>query len=203
MSSLKVNEESVGTDTRSRILAAAADLLPRFTIAKLTMEDVARANGIARQTVYKHFRSKDDLVAELIARELRSNHAAVLGELARKKPTSARFADLFLSQLAVGRQFSLIDPVLDPAVAPRMAELIFGVPVVLDALEEIWFPILTRYMAAGVVRPDLDKAKIVRWITYQQFWLITHPDVLAKNDAELAEYVREFAVAGMLVNTTK
>jgi len=194
----KVREEQAESDTRSRILAAAAELLPRFTIAKLTMEDVARANGIARQTVYKHFKSKDDLVAELIAMELSSNHAALLGELARKRPSAARFADMFIAQLQVGRQFSLIDPVLDPAIAPRMAELIFGVPVILDALEEIWFPILERYTAAGVVREGLDPARIVRWITYQQFWLITHPEVLAKNDAELAEYVREFIVAGIL-----
>ena len=199
----KVREEQAESDTRSRILAAAAELLPRFTIAKLTMEDVARANGIARQTVYKHFKSKDDLVAELIAMELSSNHAALLGGLARKRPSAARFADMFIAQLQVGRQFSLIDPVLDPAIAPRMAELIFGVPVVLDTLEEIWLPILERYTAAGVIREGLDPARIVRWITYQQFWLITHPEVLAKNDAELAEYVREFIVAGILNPASK
>lgn len=203
MTSSKVSDELTETDMRSRILAAAAELLPRFTIAKLTMEDVARANGIARQTVYKHFRSKDDLVAELIAAELRSNHAAVLGGLVRKRPTATRFSELFLAQLAVGRQFSLIDPMLDPAVAPRMAELIFGVPTVLKALEEIWFPILDRYAAAGVVRADLDNARIVRWITYQQFWLITHPEVLAQSDAELGEYVREFIVAGIVQSRVK
>jgi len=185
-------------DLRSRILAAAAELLPRFTIAKLTMEDVARATGIARQTVYKHFRSKDDLVAELIAMELRANHAPAMRELAKGRATRERFARLFIAQLDVGRQFPLIDPVLDPSVGPRMAELIFGVPVILETLEEIWLPILSKYAEAEVVRPELDPRKIVRWITYQQFWLITHPEVLAKNDAELEAYVRDFIVSGIL-----
>jgi AcrR family transcriptional regulator len=185
-------------DTRGRILAAAAELLPRFTIAKLTMEDVARAVGISRQTVYKHFRSKDDLVAELIAMELRTNHAPVMRDLARKEPSAAGLVDLFMAQLNVGRQFPLIDPVLDPAIAPRMAELIFGVPAVLEALEEIWLPILGKYADAGVIRSGVDHRQIVRWITYQQFWLITHAEVLAKNDAELDAYVAGFVLGGVV-----
>jgi AcrR family transcriptional regulator len=184
-------------DTRDRIMGAAAELLPRFTIAKLTMEDIARAAGISRQTVYKHFKSKDDLVAELIAMELRANHAPLMRDLARLKPSVDQFGRLFLEQLKVGRQFSLIEPVLDPMIAPRMAELVFGVPAVLEALEEIWLPILGRYSDAGVIRAGLDHRRIVRWITYQQFWLITHPDVLAKNDAELTAYIDDFIIGGI------
>ena len=186
------------TDTRARIMEAAAELLPRFTIAKLSMEDVARAAGIARQTVYKHFRSKDELVAEIIAAELRANHAPLMRDLARHKATSRRFVELFMAQLDVGRQFPLIDPVLDPLIAPRMAELIFGMPVILQALEEIWLPILGKYADAEVLRHGLDHRQIVRWITYQQFWLITHPEVLAKNDTELEMYVRQFMLSGLL-----
>ncbi|KRC53788.1 hypothetical protein ASE19_06725 [Nocardioides sp. Root79] len=185
-------------DTRARIMEAAAELLPRFTIAKLSMEDVARATGIARQTVYKHFRSKDELVAEIIAAELRAKHGPLMRDLARHKATKRRLVELFMAQLDVGRQFPLIDPVLDPQIAPRMAELIFGIPVILEALEEIWLPILGKYADAGVLRPDLDHRQIVRWITYQQFWLITHPEVLAKNDAELEVYVSHFMLSGIL-----
>lgn len=185
-------------DTRSRILAAAAELLPRFTIAKLTMEDVARATGISRQTVYKHFHSKDDLVGELLAMELRTSHAPLMRKLGRQKPTAQHLAQMFMAQLDVGRQFPLIAPVLDPLIAPRMAELVFGVPVVLEALEEIWLPILGKYADAGVIRPALDHRQIVRWITYQQFWLITHPEVLAKNDAELEVYIKYFIVGGIV-----
>lgn len=185
-------------DTRGRIMSAAAELLPRFTIAKLTMEDVARAAGMSRQTVYKHFRGKDDLIAEIIAMELRANHAPLMRDLARKEPGVERLTDLFMAQLNVGRQFPLVDPVLDPAIAPRMAEVIFGVPVVLEALEEIWLPILGKYADAGVIRPGVEHRQIVRWVTYQQFWLITHPEVLAKSDDDLKAYVRDFILGGFV-----
>lgn len=196
---MKVNEVAPGvTDTRGRILAAAAELLPRFTVAKLTMEDVARAVGITRQTVYKHFRGKDELVGELIALELRERHAPLMRKLGRRKPSAKNFAEMFLAQLEVGRTFPLMDPVLDPAIGPRMAELIFGVDVVLETLEGVWFPILERYAQAGVLRAGRDFKQIVRWITYQQFWLVTHPNVLAADDRELQTYVEQFIVGGIV-----
>lgn len=196
---MKVNEVAPGvTDTRGRILAAAAELLPRFTVAKLTMEDVARAVGITRQTVYKHFRGKDELVGELIALELRERHAPLMRKLGRRKPSAKNFAEMFLAQLEVGRTFPLMDPVLDPAIGPRMAELIFGVDVVLETLEEVWFPILERYAQAGVLRAGRDFKQIVRWITYQQFWLVTHPDVLVTDERGLRTYTEQFIVGGIV-----
>ncbi|MER5224581.1 TetR/AcrR family transcriptional regulator [Streptomyces flaveus] len=187
-----------GDDTRAKIIAAAAELLPRFTIAKITMEDVARASGMARQTVYKHFRGKDDLIAELIARELRSRHAPLMRRLARRKPTARGFAELFLAQLEAGLAFPLVDPVLDPQIAPRMAELIFGVDVVLETLEQIWAPILDRYAEAGLLRAGHDRRMIVRWLTYQQFWLVTHPGVLTADERQLKAYVERFIVGGII-----
>jgi AcrR family transcriptional regulator len=185
-------------NARERIIAAAAELLPRFTIAKLTMEDVARASGVARQTVYKHFRTKDELIAELIARELAAQHAPLMRELGRREPTPENFVELYLTQLAVGRAFPLNDPDLDPSIAPRTAELIFGSDTVLQTLETIWFPILDGYAAAGLLRPGRDHKMIVRWLTYQQFWLVTHPKVLASDEKSLKTYVEQFIVGGIV-----
>jgi AcrR family transcriptional regulator len=185
---------------RERIMAAAAELLPRFTVAKLTMEDVARASGMARQTVYKHFRGKDELVAELIAQELRDRHAPLIGKFMRRKPTPERFAELFLEQLSIGLSFPLMDPLLDPSIGPRMAELIFGIDVVLETLEQIWFPVLDRFAEAGVLRPGQDHKMIVRWLTYQQFWLVTHPNVLTSDENELKAYVDQYIVGGIVQN---
>ena len=38
----------------------------------------------------------------------------------------------------------------------------------------------------------------MRWITYQQFWLLTHPTVLCHDDETLTDYVREFVVAALV-----
>ena len=54
---------------RDHVLSAAVDAAAIHGIAKLSMADVARLAGMSRQTVYRHFPSKDALVAEVIASE--------------------------------------------------------------------------------------------------------------------------------------
>ena len=54
---------------RDQVLTAAVDAASIHGIAKLSMADVARLAGLSRQTVYRHFPSKDALVAEVIASE--------------------------------------------------------------------------------------------------------------------------------------
>ena len=54
---------------RERILEAAVEMASTHGIARLSVGDVARRAGLSRQTVYKHFSSKQVLVAETVRRE--------------------------------------------------------------------------------------------------------------------------------------
>ena len=184
-------------DTRAKILEVSTALLARFTVSKLTMEDVARAAGIARQTIYKHFNGRDDLLIELFVQQMEQNQHPVLRRL-DEAPTPGALVTLFMTELRLARSYTLYNEVLDPAYAPRMAELVFGSEKLLACCESFWLPVLAGYEAAGVIRPGLDHRAVVRWLTYQQFWLLTHPTVLCDDDETLLDYVREFVVAALL-----
>jgi AcrR family transcriptional regulator len=54
--------------TRDAILDAAGTLLGRFGYHKTTMDDLAREAGVARRTLYLHFKSKDEIFLERIDR---------------------------------------------------------------------------------------------------------------------------------------
>src|SRR4051812_20121473 len=51
---------------RARILAAAADLFYRHGIRAVGVEAIAEAAGTNKMTLYRHFDSKDELVAEYL-----------------------------------------------------------------------------------------------------------------------------------------
>jgi AcrR family transcriptional regulator len=183
--------------TRARILEVSTALLTRFTVSKFTMEDVARAAGIARQTIYKHFNGKDDLLIELFVQQMEQNQHPVLRRL-DEPPSPEALLTLFMTELSLARSYTLYSQVLDPTLAPRMAELVFGSDKLVACRESFWLPVLAQYEATGVLRPGLDHRGVTRWITYQQFWLLTHPTVLCPDDETLTGYVREFVVAALL-----
>ena len=55
--------------TRSRILDAAFACAGRIGLVRTTMSDVAREARLSRQTVYRYFASKHDLLMALVIRE--------------------------------------------------------------------------------------------------------------------------------------
>jgi AcrR family transcriptional regulator len=63
-----VFEKEEKTPPRERILAVAADLFYRHGIRAVGVESIAEAAGTNKMTLYRHFASKDELVAEYLRR---------------------------------------------------------------------------------------------------------------------------------------
>jgi AcrR family transcriptional regulator len=74
---------------RERILAAAADLFYRHGIRAVGVEAIAEAAGTNKMTLYRHFESKDELVAEYL-RRLATEAEASWGRRAAALPGDPR-----------------------------------------------------------------------------------------------------------------
>lgn len=57
-------------NTRKRLVVAAADLLDQGGNAALTLRAVAAASGVSHNAPYKHFSTRDDLLAAVAAADL-------------------------------------------------------------------------------------------------------------------------------------
>ena len=73
---------------RDRILAAAADLFYRYGIRAVGVEAIAEAAGTNKMTLYRHFPSKDSLVAEYL-RRVAVKAEAFFGRLEAAHPDDA------------------------------------------------------------------------------------------------------------------
>ena len=84
---------SIGKDERipprERILAVAADLFYRHGIRAIGVESIAEAAGTNKMTLYRHFASKDELVAEYL-RRLAEKASASWDRLAAEHPGNPR-----------------------------------------------------------------------------------------------------------------
>src|SRR5258706_6057831 len=67
--SRKLEEKSKRQDRARRILDAAAELIQRWGYNKTTIDDIARQAGVAKGTIYLHWKTREDLFEALIKRE--------------------------------------------------------------------------------------------------------------------------------------
>ena len=58
------------SDTRTHLVAAAAELLDKGGPDAVTLRDVGRMAGVSHNAPYKHFASKEELLAAVASREL-------------------------------------------------------------------------------------------------------------------------------------
>ncbi|WP_221583703.1 TetR/AcrR family transcriptional regulator [Microbacterium sp. G2-8] len=75
------------TGTRDALLAAAVDLLDADGPAAVTMRAVGARAGVSHNTPYKHFADKQDMLAEVAARELGETARILRGH--REDPAAA------------------------------------------------------------------------------------------------------------------
>ncbi|WP_116453075.1 TetR/AcrR family transcriptional regulator [Blastococcus litoris] len=132
--------------TRLGLLAGAARAFAEHGVRRSTMQSVAAAAGVAKATLYNHFRTKDEVVAALLALELDR-----LTVLASGLPLAEALAALSdeLGGHPVLRRLASTEP-----------ELLAGL-LMLDA--ERWSALVTRLGAALGLDPD--GAELVgRWL---------------------------------------
>ncbi len=144
---------------RESMLAAAQEQFLAQGYEAVTMDSIARASGVAKQTLYSHFGGKEGLFLELVGSQTRAASVRVLGEAPAIPPgvgAGAVLAPILEQQLAT---------VLDPGLLalrrlvigllPQFPDLArelhqHGPQRAMDSLAEV----LRRLDEAGALRVD-------------------------------------------------
>jgi AcrR family transcriptional regulator len=86
-------------ETRRKILAAGARAFAQYGQAKTTMEDIAETAQVARATVYKHFRTKEEVFKAVVHSELADIVRASREAAAQVVGTRAKLRAAIVTQL--------------------------------------------------------------------------------------------------------
>lgn len=68
-------------EPRLKILEAAASLFNRYGFKKTSVDEIALEAGIAKSTMYQHFRSKEDILLAAVIHEARTVRSQVMKSL--------------------------------------------------------------------------------------------------------------------------
>jgi AcrR family transcriptional regulator len=141
-----------------RVLAAAADLLIRFGVDRTTLDDVARAAGVSKTTVYQRWGNRDALLLAVLQRERALQHRRIRDDVcATDGPVDLRH--LVAAQVRAFQQGPLMAAILllDREVLGRLTEAARHDPVPRHSS----IALLERLRAGGLLRTDRTLPELV------------------------------------------
>ena len=150
--------------TRGALLAATAECVARYGIRKTTMVDVASKSGVAKATLYNHFRTKDDVLAAVVDQQV----ADLVGACVTRASSSglvdalAHLATVVADHPALRKAADGEQQLLAPLMTPRESR---GWQLAREGVAAV----LT---AGGAPSNAADVETVLRWSVSQLLWPI-------------------------------
>src|SRR5919108_3579221 len=107
---MAIAQTELRSSTPERILHAAFEAIRDFGLPRVTVEDVAQRAGLSRQTVYRYFPSKDELIIALVSREEEKLLDGVRAVFAAHEDLEQALKESMLFVLRYAREHPLLDP---------------------------------------------------------------------------------------------
>ena len=191
------SERKPSLDVREACLAEALKVIETDGVEALSMREVARRLGISHQAPYKHFKSRDHILAEIVARAYDSfaayldshTHADPAGGLAVMGQAYFEYAQRHSLQFRLMFNTTLPDPTLHPEM---MAKAKRAFALLRDAIAELPE---TRAAEDPAAQADLDALFV--WSTIHGLSTLMHSD--ATRTLELSDKVEARALSNTLL----
>lgn len=181
--------------TRQSIIESAHALVRQRGPRQVTVEDVARAAGVSRPTIYAHFGDRKGLLAAVW---LWNGHL-VRVELERKFRRAETFADKVVAAAVFG--VSNEAPLWLRHTEPEslVTTLTTSGGPWLDRAARFWEPVVQAAQEAGEVRADLDAHRVAVWVARSLFAMaLMSPQTPTRADlARIREDARVFIAGGL------
>ena len=95
------------TDTKERIKKAAHDLVMKFGLRSVSMDDIAGSVGMSKKTLYQHYQDKDELVTAVIEGVLADNQCICQQH---EKAAENAVHEIFLAMEMMVEMFQTMNP---------------------------------------------------------------------------------------------
>jgi len=189
-------------DRRSEVISISASLFAERGIAGTTMRGIADACGIQAASLYHHFASKDDILAEIMGRS--SNHVVALYAdiKAADLDPAERFEALIRATLANFHQYPdaaqiFYDNPAYVASAPGLKR----VRAEAKANDRLWVTTIDDALKLKQLRPGIEPTRL-KVLLRNMIWSTTRGlRRTHTTDTDLADNIVELLLHGYLVET--
>jgi AcrR family transcriptional regulator len=104
---------------RAQVLEAARQLFQQYGLQKVTMEDVARAIGKGKSTLYYYYKSKEEIFDAVVDHEIRDVQNQLRRALEQADTAAAKLETFVLTKLRVLRKKAALYTLLHQEITRR------------------------------------------------------------------------------------
>lgn len=131
-------------------LYAAADLIAANGLDSTKIEDIAKASGVPKATLYYHFAGKDEILSFL----LKDSLAALAGEVARVADSAGLGRDRLVAVISAQIEHTMNRPGFSRALVGDLGRAI-RLPELAAAVQQAFYDPITRVLQAGAADGSL------------------------------------------------
>jgi AcrR family transcriptional regulator len=144
--------------TRRRVIVATVELIDRVGYRSVTIDAVARASGVSKSTIYRHWSSRNGLVLDAFT--------SYIDESTEVADTGDAIADLrtYLLKLAFRVTVGGAGPIVTGLISDSLGDHEFGESFrakVIEPRRHGFLQILLRGQRRGQIRGDVDLRSVV------------------------------------------
>lgn len=182
--------------TELRIIASARKCFETTGVAKTRMDDIASEAGLSRQTVYKYFSGKEDIINRIGHLEMVKVNQIVRSRLNRERAFPEKITEAIVLSVEVSLENPYLRKVIEDAeLMPRYHDK----QVSLFAWQrEQWASLIENARSTGQLAEDLDLDRVVQWILISQLLLLLAYERIPMIREDIRVFVRRFMVEPLL-----
>jgi len=183
---------------RLAILKAAERCFSRFGLAKTTMEDIARAAGMSRATVYRYFADREALVLAAVIRRARADMPRARRHMLQFGTFGEQLVEGMVRNVERGRRDPVVQLLVTSDQPDLTARVLGGEGVSHQLSYELWEPVLAAAQQSGEMNPALDRRMAATWLARVTLIMVTQEKSTQLGPDELRQEFRTFVLPAFL-----
>lgn len=183
---------------RERLLDAAEGCLEQFGPQKTSMEDVARAAGMSRATVYRYFENRDELLLGVASRQASALATEAIGYLSQYNTISDWMVEGLLFTLRELPRRPVFASLVTSLDSRSSGNLLLGSTGLIQIGVNVLGPVFANAKAQGLLRDEIEPEMLIEWLLRMLWTYLNAPSQVATDEEGVRKLFRMMLVPAVL-----
>ena len=197
-----VPEDTKSKPVRERLLDAAEGCLGQFGPQKTSMEDVARAAGMSRATVYRYFENRDALLLGVASRQASDLAGEAIQYLGNFNTISDWLVEGLLFTLREIPQRPVFASLVTSLDSSAASKLLLGSTGMIQIGVNVLRPMFATAKEQGLLRDDIDPEMLIEWLLRMLWTYLNAPSQVATDEDGMRKLFRMMLIPAVLKDSS-